>query len=117
MLSLPLRIYNIGWGTSFIKDPHTDSFTLLEKTALSDIMQAWIKTYMWVERFWAVWDFRRINGRGGINGCTRIFYVMLEKYVIIYIFARQFLTDRDQVLHGLCYFFPLDRHITYVNNL
>lgn len=49
MLSLPLRIYNIGWGTSFIKDPHTDSFTLLEKNALSDIMQAWIKTYMWVE--------------------------------------------------------------------
>lgn len=49
MLSLPLRICNIGWGTSFIKDPHTDSFTLLEKNALSGIMQAWIKTYMWVE--------------------------------------------------------------------
>lgn len=39
--SLPLKIYNIGG-----EDPHTNSFTLLEKNVLSDIMPDRIRL-MW----------------------------------------------------------------------
>lgn len=38
--SLPLKIYNIS-----VKDPYTNSFTLLEKS-VNDIIQAWIRL-MW----------------------------------------------------------------------
>lgn len=44
------------------------------------------------------------------------FLCQLEKYVIIYVFSWQFLIDRDKVLHGLCYVFLFDRHITYYVN-